>query len=125
MYLRAQPRVLLQGSPLLGSQGYLCVSARRQESLGWRLLQAIKDEWCRLAVLMAFLATMPGDLSHLTSIRRAMASHLWGNLAQETRADVLTFCADSKLFAPPILSRSMVLTVVQSIIGICQGWRRE
>jgi hypothetical protein len=51
-----------------------------------------------------------------------MADHLWNRLQHEKRDTVLQFCADQKLFAPPILSPATLAAIARHIIEICTEW---
>jgi hypothetical protein len=83
---------------------------------------AIAHEELRAQVLTAFLPLAPDRAGLLRAIRLAVTDHVWNNLAHEDRAALLSFCADAKLFAPPVLSPDTLAAIVRHIIEICQEW---
>ena len=84
--------------------------------------QAIRDEGYRAKALAALLLNAPDPAVCLRHVRHAVTSHLYLNLAHQGRDDVLQFCAEQELFAPPILAPAALAAIAGHIIEICQEW---
>jgi hypothetical protein len=83
----------------------------------------IESEQVRAAALLAFLPVAPDPAAVLCSVRQAIARHLLKNLSAAKREEVLRFCAEKKLFAPPLLDQTTLDAIVGHIIEVCQEWR--
>jgi hypothetical protein len=59
----------------------------------------------------------------LRSARQAMADHLLKNLHSAKRGAVMDFCADEKLFSPPILDPDTLASIAGHIIEVCWEWK--
>ena len=55
--------------------------------------------------------------------RQAIADHLLKNLSIAEREEVLGFCADQKLFAPPLLDQDTLAAIAGHIVEVCQEWQ--
>jgi hypothetical protein len=44
-------------------------------------------------------------------------------LSTAKREDVLKFCAQEKLFAPPILGEATLAAIAGHVVEVCQEWR--
>ena len=83
---------------------------------------AIAYDMYRAWALAAFLTYVPNSDSCLRAIRHAMVDHLEDLVGKERKA-ALEFCADKRLFAPPILSPTTLAAIARHIIEICQEWQ--
>jgi hypothetical protein len=84
---------------------------------------AIEDEYWRAEALAAFLATAPDPAAALRNVRQAMADHLLKNLPTTKREEMLRFCAEEKLFTPPIFDQDTLAAIAGHIVEVCQEWR--
>ena len=82
---------------------------------------AIKDEQNRAWALVAFLSVKP-EPATLRSVRHVVAAHL-KSLSDANREEVLQFCAEKRLFAPPFLDPDTLATIAGHIIEVCEEWR--
>jgi hypothetical protein len=84
---------------------------------------AIGDESFRARALVAFLHAAPDPAAVLRSARQAIANHLLKNLSAAKREDLLRFCAEERLLAPPLLDRDTLAAIAWHIVEVCQAWR--
>jgi hypothetical protein len=89
---------------------------------GLAAARSLSSERHHARVLASLLLKLPNYASWLRSLRQFIIDHLWMNLTERKREDVLIFCADEKLFAPPILSSATLAAIARHIIEICQEW---
>ena len=83
----------------------------------------IEDGRRRALALAAFLPVAPDRVALLRSARQAMADHMLNNFPMAKRYDVLRFCAEEKLFAPPVLDQDTLAAIAGQIVEVCQEWR--
>jgi hypothetical protein len=83
---------------------------------------AIEQNGCRAYVLGRFLPMVSDPTAVLRSARQALADHLL-TLSAANRARVLGFCADEKLFAPPLLDQDTLAAIAGHIVEVCQEWQ--
>jgi hypothetical protein len=83
-----------------------------------RLVPQLEGE--ALAVL---LPATPDPAAVLRSMRQAVAHHLLNNLAAAERQQVLLFCAQEKLFAPPLLDQDTLAVIAGYIVEVCEEWK--
>jgi hypothetical protein len=65
----------------------------------------------------------PDRAAVLCNARKAIADHLLKNLSSTTRSDVLWFCAEEKLFAPPLLDPAILAAIAGHIVEVCEEWQ--
>jgi hypothetical protein len=85
--------------------------------------RAIEHEWARARALVAFLPVAPDPAAVLRRARQAIADHLLKNLSGAERGEVLKFCADQKLLAPPLLDQDTRSNIAGHIVEVCEVWR--
>jgi hypothetical protein len=91
--------------------------------VGLHAAQSIKYENYRAKSLLNFLPVVPDPTFVLRSARQAITEHLQRNLAASKREELLQFCAEEKLFAPPLLDQDTLAAIAGHIIEVCQEWR--
>ena len=80
-------------------------------------------------MLAALAPQLTGELrvrgleATLASARQAIADHLLKNLSATKREEVLKFCADEKLYAPPLLDQDTLAAIAGQIVEVCEEWR--
>ena len=84
---------------------------------------AIEHEQARAETLAAFLPLASDPAGVLRSARQAVADHLLKNLFDARCEEVLRFCADENLSAPPILNQDTLGAIASYIIEVCEEWR--
>jgi hypothetical protein len=87
---------------------------------GLAAAQGIRDEWDRARVLAAFIREGDAAAPIMLQVRGLMLDHVYRNLSQQSRSDLLSLCADKELFRPPILSPATLAAIAAHIIDICQ-----
>jgi hypothetical protein len=75
----------------------------------------------RARALAGILPYIGHDTATVQLIRAALAEHVWA-IKDQSRSEVLNFCADTTLFIEPILSAVTLGEIAAHIIEICQGW---
>jgi NB-ARC domain/TIR domain len=110
---RSIPRTLAKIAPYLDG-----VSLHR----GLQAAEAIEDAFSRAQTLIAFLPVAPEPTRLIMRVREAMADHL-AKLRVGTREQLLAFCADGKLFAPPILPPAVLKQIGDDIAEIWDEWK--
>ena len=83
---------------------------------------AIRSERDGATALIEFLSLTDNQLMLIRQIRQRLVGYLLTNHEQKDE-HILDFCAKKKLFSPPILSRTILETIVQHIIEICTEWQ--
>jgi hypothetical protein len=109
--------VLAALAPLLTGQ-----ARTRALQDGLDAAQSVEGEWAQAKALAAFLPVAPDPAAILRSARQRVADHLLKNLSAGAREELLTFCADGRLFGPPLLDDSALSAITDHIIEICQEW---
>jgi hypothetical protein len=99
------------------------VFSRATQLTGASLAAALTsgDEGDRAVALARFLP-VAHDPATLRSVRQASANHLQTLFAAK-RGEVLQFCAEEKLIAPPILDQDTLAAIAGHIVEVCEEWR--
>jgi WD40 repeat protein len=69
------------------------------------------------------VAVTPGEYHVVSGSRQAIADHLLKSLPATGREEVLGFCAEEKLSAPPVLDSDTLAAIARHTIEICNQWQ--
>lgn len=100
---------------------YAGVSRRRERAMA--ALEAVGLGKRRALALVAFLPTAPDPGAVRRNVRQAVADHLLKNLSTASRQEVLEFCAEEKLFAPPLVDQDTLAAIADYIVEACEEWK--
>ena len=90
---------------------------------GFAAAETIADRQSQADALTGLCRPGQNNILLLRRIRSCMAGHLWEDLPHQSRSEVLSFCADARLFTPPIVDQDILAAVARQIVEVCTEWQ--